>query len=152
MHKWGLKLMLVNLCLPLKKICGFPERAQKYGRDMGQNLSSKNTKLYISKDRSPSSSKKTRKNNNLISSLPSLLNTIHLLLLLQFESLFSNQVKIRIMSKNTVSWFMSLMGLLSRCFRGETKRSRSGKQEDGPEAWNVAAAKHFSSAPKVRMG
>ncbi|KAM2956442.1 hypothetical protein FF2_023561 [Malus domestica] len=52
------------------------------------------------------------------------------------------------MSKNTVSWFMSLMGLLSRCFRGETKRSRSGKQEDGPEAWNVAAAKHFSSAPK----
>ncbi|KAM2858888.1 hypothetical protein COP2_024373 [Malus domestica] len=52
------------------------------------------------------------------------------------------------MSKNTASWFMSLLGLLSRCFRGETKRSRSERQEDGPEAWNVAAAKHFSSAPK----
>ncbi|KAM1187715.1 hypothetical protein ACFX2J_023609 [Malus domestica] len=52
------------------------------------------------------------------------------------------------MSKNTASWFMSLMGLLSGCFRGETKRSRSERQEDGPEAWNVAAAKHFSSALK----
>ncbi|KAM0958480.1 hypothetical protein ACFX13_024173 [Malus domestica] len=52
------------------------------------------------------------------------------------------------MSKNTASWFMSLLGLLSRCFRGETKRSRSGRREDGPETWNVAAAKHFSSALK----
>ncbi|KAM1076304.1 hypothetical protein EV1_023554 [Malus domestica] len=52
------------------------------------------------------------------------------------------------MSKNTASWFMSLLGLLSGCFRGETKRSRSERQEDGPEAWNVAAAKHFSSALK----
>ncbi|KAM1130661.1 hypothetical protein ACFX19_045986 [Malus domestica] len=47
--------------------------------------------------------------------------------------------------KNMASWFMSLLRSLSGFFHGETKGSRSGRPEDGPEAWNLAAAKHFSN-------
>ncbi|KAM1666140.1 hypothetical protein ACFX1X_045809 [Malus domestica] len=50
--------------------------------------------------------------------------------------------------KNMASWFMSLLRSLSGFFHGETKGSRSGRPEDGPEAWNLAAAKHFSNKHK----
>ncbi|CAN6702320.1 unnamed protein product [Malus baccata var. baccata] len=71
-------------------------------------------------------------------------------LFLASTDLFRAPILIKTMSKNMASWFMSFLRSLSGFFHGETKGSRSGRPGDGPEAWNLAAAKHFSN--KVTIG
>ncbi|KAA8532846.1 hypothetical protein F0562_033037 [Nyssa sinensis] len=55
-----------------------------------------------------------------------------------------------------VNWFSSVLRPLASCFNvsseGENMKSSNVPVPSGPEATMVAAAKHFSSAHKVRLG